>query len=591
MRSRVSGVAVAVLASAIGVVLAAQTLNDPQQPISSFRSAITLVPVDVRVIDRQGKPVTDLKQGDFTILEEGVQQEIKHFTLQVLEPEQPPSTSAIPVRKVAAPVDAGSTLAQQHYRVFLLVLGRGRLQEPSKGFDALLRFVSTQLLPQDRVAVMAYDRATDFTTNHDQIKQLIERLKASNQRIEALLAQQFQGLVAVYGSRAMPPWLQTDIGNIFKSASGLSSRQMVPAEPADAGGLAEATRRTTDGAMDAAIQQLSADAGMPGPPGLPGSATNQLLTDLPFEEFVARNASTMQDLSKIYTGIEYMRFIEGEKHLAFFTEQGLTIPRGDDVARLVEVANDARVVIDNFQTGGLMTTGTGAGISFSFSSMIGLGDLRRVSEATGGQASITEFTSRGFDRLDQATRSSYLLGYYPVKPLGDGGYRKLVVKVSRPGVTVLYRHGYFARTTPLAFDRRTFLTSNRVVSAVLYRHEIRDIGVKINVSRVAGKGGTADEAVIDAVIDAGRIEFNAVDGRQVGVVDVAVFFADAKKIIVQERWQKIDLRMPSATFQSVQREGIPYRLRMPLKDSVRFVKVVVYNYEKDTVGSAEAIVK
>jgi len=133
VRSRVSGVALVVLASAIGVVLAAQTPNDPQQPISSFRSAITLVPVDVRVIDRQGKPVTDLKQGDFTILEEGVQQEIKHFSLQVLEPEQPPSTSAIPVRKVAAPVDAGSTLAQQHYRVFLLVLVAADCKNPRRG--------------------------------------------------------------------------------------------------------------------------------------------------------------------------------------------------------------------------------------------------------------------------------------------------------------------------------------------------------------------------------------------------------------------------------------------------------------------------
>jgi hypothetical protein len=67
------------------------------------------------------------------------------------------------------------------------------------------------LLPQDRVAVLAYDRATDFTTNHDQISQLIERLRRSNERIEALLAQRFSGLAAVYGSRGMPPALQTEI--------------------------------------------------------------------------------------------------------------------------------------------------------------------------------------------------------------------------------------------------------------------------------------------------------------------------------------------------------------------------------------------
>jgi len=589
VRSRTSGVAVVVLAAAIGVALAAQAPKDRQQPRASFRSAVTLVPVDVRVIDKQGKPVTDLKQEDFTILEAGVRQDIRHFALQVLTPETPPPASAPTLRKAAAPPDAAPTLAPQNYRVFLLVLGRGRLQEPSKGFDALLHFVRAKLLPQDRVAVLAYDRATDFTTDHDQIWQLIGRLRASNERIEALLAQRFSGLAAVYGSRGMPPALQTEIANVFKLAGGLGSRQAVPAEITDAQGLAATTRRAADGAMDAALQKMAADAGLEAAPSYPGSAADQLLTDLPFEEFVSRNAGTMQDLSKIYTGIAYMRFLEGEKHLAFFSEQGLDILRGDDVDRLAEAANDARVVIDNFQTGGIVTNGIGAATRYS--GTMSIRDMRSLSEATGGQASIMEYTSKGLDRVDLATRASYLLGYYPAKPLGDGEYRNLVVKVNRPGVTVLYRHGYFGRPEQPAFDRRTFLTNNRVLSTALYKREIRDILVKVNATRIPGKGGTADEVVVDVNIDPARIAFKTVDGRQVGTLDVAVFFADAKKMVLHERSQTIDLKLSASSFQRIQREGIPYSLRMPVKDSVRVVKVVVYNYEKDTVGSAEVLVK
>jgi VWFA-related protein len=559
----------------------------------SFRSGIALVPVDVRVIDAQGRPVVDLKQEDFTIFEQGIRQDIRHFSLQVLTPEPPPPAGAPTVHKAAVPTDAAPGLAAQHSRTFLLVLGRGRLQYPSKALDALLQFVRVQLLPQDRVAVMAYDRATDFTTDHDQIGQLLERLRASHEAIEAAIAQQFRGLAAVYGSKAMPAYLQSDIANVFKGTGSLPSRQVVPAEMADAKGLAAINRRATDGAMDAAIARLAADADATPFLASPDSVAIQMLTDLPFEEFVARNAGTMQDLSKIYTGIAYLRFVEGEKHLAFFTERGLSILRGDDVDRIAEVANDARVVIDNFLTGGVTPTPIGRAMTTSSSLFDSLAakDLRSLSTLTGGQASINEYTRRGLDRVDLSTRASYLLGYYPAKPLGDGGYRNLVVKVNRPGVTVLYRRGYFARLAPPVFNRQKFLTDSRVVSAALAKGDVRDIVVRVKVTRVPGKGGSADEVIVDATIDIGRIAFKVIDGNHVGTIDIVVFFADARGRVVQENWQKASLQVPVTAFERVTRDGVPYRLQMPVKDSVRLLKVVVYNYEKDTVGSAEAVVK
>jgi hypothetical protein len=41
----------------------------------------------------------------------------------------------------------------------------------------------------------------------------------------------------------------------------------------------------------------------------------------------------------------------------------------------------------------------------------------------------------------------------------------------------------------------------------------------------------------------------------------------------------------------VLKEGIPYTLRMPKKPGVRIVKVIVYDYQADLLGSAEAMVK
>ena len=62
---------------------------------------------------------------------------------------------------------------------------------------------------------------------------------------------------------------------------------------------------------------------------------------------------TRQDLGSIYTGIEYLRFIEGEKRLLYVSTDGLFLPRAEDDLSLAAVANDARVAIDTVQTGGL----------------------------------------------------------------------------------------------------------------------------------------------------------------------------------------------------------------------------------------------
>ena len=65
----------------------------------------------------------------------------------------------------------------------------------------------------------------------------------------------------------------------------------------------------------------------------------------------------MQDLQNIYTAVEYLRYMDGEKHLLLFTENGLFLPRLENDKSLAAMANDARVTIDTFQTGGVDPAG------------------------------------------------------------------------------------------------------------------------------------------------------------------------------------------------------------------------------------------
>jgi VWFA-related protein len=68
---------------------------------------------------------------------------------------------------------------------------------------------------------------------------------------------------------------------------------------------------------------------------------------------------------------------------------------------------------------------------------------------TGGRAFVNsnEFQSK-ISQIFAETGSFYLLGYAPSRPVADGKYRRLEVKVNRPGVTVHTRAGYYAPSPP-----------------------------------------------------------------------------------------------------------------------------------------------
>ena len=589
--------------------------KQPQVPV--FRSAITLVPVDVRVIDRSGKPVTDLNQEDFTILEDGVKQEIRHFSLQSFVPATP-----APGAKLALREDAVSFEPQTN-RIFLLVLGRGKLQEPSKTVDALLRFVRERILPQDQLAVFAYNRASTFTTDHEQIARVLDRFKKEHEQIDYEIGLQMSGLAAIYGSKLIPKSLQGKIDKMFEGSGLLASQRVEAGAAADKRIEADAARQS-----DAQIQQLSEAAAIKMMAGQPtyaqaqamqgatdaeaaaaarGAAVaagyrtswseideiqTQMFADLSLEDFVSSTAQTLQDLGNIYAGINYLKNFEGEKHLVFFTEKGLTLTRLEEDEVLAATANDARVAIDTIETGGIYVgqPGNAAGLmpdgrwnqTFAFKT------LRTIADLTGGVSSIAEPGMTAIDRLNDVTKASYLLGYYPTNPKWDGAYRKVTLKVSRPGAQVFYRHGYYGRKELLAFSRREFITNDRIQAAGGFRREINDIRVKVNASLERSADRSGYELNVDASIDPSNLAFTFVEGVHVGQVSIAVFCFAENGGFLGNSMQTADLQLKDDVFKKVVASGgIPYKANFPMNPAVKRVRVVVYDFKVDLVGSAD----
>ncbi|HEX8143373.1 MAG TPA: VWA domain-containing protein [Pyrinomonadaceae bacterium] len=135
MRRLTASFSLLLLLSVLGPYLDAQEASPPhaqqaegQEADEVVRVETSLVTVSARVVDRKGKSVSNLRQEDFLIFEEGVQQQIAYF-----EPVEKPFT-------VALLLDTSGSTAF-------------RLEDIQK---AALAFID-QLRPDDRVMILTFN--------------------------------------------------------------------------------------------------------------------------------------------------------------------------------------------------------------------------------------------------------------------------------------------------------------------------------------------------------------------------------------------------------------------------------------------------
>jgi VWFA-related protein len=526
------------------------------------------VPVDVVVTDAKDQPVTGLKAEDFQIFENGRLQEIRHFAVQAL-------TAAVPGSAPATTQQPQSPeFAPQTARTFLIVMGRGRF-DVFKTLESMMQFVRKDLLPQDRVAFLAFNRATNFSTDHERIARVIDRFKQEYEWVEALEAQRMSGLGGIFGNKDWSKETQKRIDKIFQDAGSPASHQVSPAQMADKKKMDNDAARTAGTLLvNESLDQLAAA-------GDPGAALQRsikqfdtlaadAITNLSFSDYASSFAATMQSTRNIYSSIDYMRFMEGEKHLLFFTPNGLDLPRVEYDEHLAAYANDARVAIDTFQTGGCCPP------------MEWTAPLRNISKLTGGRATITDYASKGLARVNQTTRLEYLLAYYPKNEAWDGKYRSIDVKVNRPGVKVTFRHGYYARENPPVFNLAEMLSYRRITSAGADPSDSLDI--PFNASASMDNLGPV-EVRVDVNIKPQNIGLALVNGRHAGQLRVTIYYADGSGKYLGEIWKNVDLNLSEPSYLWYLQSGIPFSIMIPYRTRKQMIKVVIYDPQSDRIGS------
>jgi VWFA-related protein len=150
--------------------------QQPAQPV--FRSSVELTSIDISVMDDHGRPVTDLKPGDFTVRVDGSERHVVNADWVSLE------TAAKPAGPAPPPGYSGNENASGG-RLIVIVVDQPNIRF---GGTAAIRgsvnaFID-HLQPSDRAAVIGIGPgsvATPFTADRARLKRAVERMGGQHQ--------------------------------------------------------------------------------------------------------------------------------------------------------------------------------------------------------------------------------------------------------------------------------------------------------------------------------------------------------------------------------------------------------------------------
>jgi Ca-activated chloride channel family protein len=153
--------------------------QEQRQP--SIRVGTEVVRIDVTVLDRRGRPVTDLTMEDFVVQEDAAAQTITSFKLVETSGEQPEAdNTSLPIRSRS---HARQEAGRDDVRVFLIFWDEyhiDRMASALRSREALATFVLTAFGPSDLVAFMEPMTpldAIEFTRDRRHLAEQVRKLQ------------------------------------------------------------------------------------------------------------------------------------------------------------------------------------------------------------------------------------------------------------------------------------------------------------------------------------------------------------------------------------------------------------------------------
>jgi VWFA-related protein len=419
--------------------------SDQATPV--FRTTTDVVMLDAVVRDRRGQIVRDLKPGEIEVYEDGILQRVAAFRFfeggvlvdTSAESAVTPGPAAPPATPAAR---APGVQTLRHPNLVTLVFDQLGADGRPLARKAALDFINLQDRPDVYVSVFQIGQTLrivqQFTTDRERLREAVKLVT---------------GEVNTQYSAATD-----DLAGAVRSAEEARKR------------LDAATSSPVAGPEGAAtLATLGQEAAM----------ADMVVNTLRMTQSLQREQQGMSSLHALLALAKKQQILSGRKTILFFSEGLQAPPNLEHVlkstiseanranvsvyavdARGLRTASDMREAADslrsavatsqrqNMSSGGRAVTREEVMIADTAESAIRLNTqatLGELAESTGGVLIANSNDLRkGISRAVGDLSGYYEVSYTPANRNFDGRFRKIAIKVNRPGVTVQARAGYFA---------------------------------------------------------------------------------------------------------------------------------------------------
>lgn len=271
----------------------------------------------------------------------------------------------------------------------------------------------------------------------------------------------------------------------------------------------------------------------------------------------------------------------------------------ESLRSLVDSANRAGVVIYTIDARGLVAAGPAAEDASPGLSEARYIDLQETQDGLGVLADDTGgLFLRNTNDLDGALRRTlddqrgyYLIGYVPDRATFSGPtprFHSLRVRVTRPGLRVRSRRGFFGRND----ERQPPTAANRMVSAVTSPFSGGDI--RLHLSSLFGHIETVGPVVQSYMhVDARDLQFSdQPDGTRSAHIELlAVTFGDNGEV-ADQKGQRYTVRLTPDRYAKALQNGFIYTLRVPVKRAGPYqLRIALHDVNSDRMGSATQFIE
>jgi VWFA-related protein len=582
-----------------------QTAPASGAPVTTIRTSSDLVVVDVVASDSQQNPVHKLTAADFTLLEDGKPQEVKIFE----EHQTQPSAPLPPAPKLDPGVFTNFSIAPANGALNILLLDKLNTPMDAQTVvrDQVLKYLKG-VPPGTRIAIFSLTTELKllqgFTSNPELLRALVEG-KKGNQGASPLMNNAVEGDQP--GADDPMYDMEADaLGNDPDAAMILANLQEFEVEQ-QSFQLQLRARYTMD-ALNQLARYMSA---LPGRKNLIWFSGSFPVNILPDPDLLDAAASVSGPLKPDpFAGVASME---------------------DEFRETVDLLARSQVAVYPIDARGLMVNPTlsatqsgstmskkpngfaNANTKFFQQTTEEHGTMEQMAQATGGKAFVnTNGLKEAVEKAIDAGSNYYTIAYTPTNRKWNGDYRKIQVKLDRPGVALAYRRGYFAddpnapaqkskaqvaKPDPNQYSalRAAMLHGGPEPTELIFAASVRPASTDTEAELVPGNqvvkkvSGPYRRYAVTFIANPKELNWTVTpDGAHRCTLEFMTFVYDADGARINVQVNGVGAAIPEARFASVENGNIKYmqQISVPAKGDY-YLRVGMHDVGSDHVGAVE----